>query len=479
MPQIIPTAQRVLQVFEVYARERRPLTNSEMARMLDLADSSCSDLLYTLRQAGYLLRTPKSRYFHPTGRLLDVAQGIAAADPLQAFAGEALEILTRQSGESSMCGLLDGNKVKIYASQESPRALRVVQPGTTFALHVAAMGKALLGEMGEAERNALIDTMQFEHVTASSIADAATLRAQIEAQREKQYFTSRDEGNEGVSAIGIAGHVGGQLTALSIVGPTHRMDANMEQYVKVALEARAEFFENRCPRSACALQGHACGPAEPDPRHPDRGAAAWGVAVVLWRCGAVALWRCGAVAWCCGLVLWFGGIWTGRLWEMSDDGSFEWFHHRGDGGDWSGAVLRDDAGGYGRGCDPGRPADAGVPGRWRHGGGSGSAQHRAGSQAARRRRRGAAAAGRRRRADRGFRPGVMERLGLGPDVCLARNRRLVYGRMTGWGQDGPLAQAAGHDLNYIALTGALHAMGEADRPPARRCTWSATWAAAR
>ena len=84
MPQIIPTAQRVLQVFEVYARERRPLTNSEMARMLDLADSSCSDLLYTLRQAGYLLRTPKSRYFHPTGRLLDVAQGIAAADPLQA-----------------------------------------------------------------------------------------------------------------------------------------------------------------------------------------------------------------------------------------------------------------------------------------------------------------------------------------------------------------------------------------------------------
>src|SRR5690606_4449839 len=65
----------------------------------------------------------------------------------------------------------------------------------------------------------------------------------------------------------------------------------------------------------------------------------------------------------------------------------------------------------------------------------------------------------------GFRPGVMERLGLGPDVCLARNPRLVYGRMTGWGQTGPLAQAAGHDLNYIAITGALHAMGHADRPP--------------
>ena len=59
----------------------------------------------------------------------------------------------------------------------------------------------------------------------------------------------------------------------------------------------------------------------------------------------------------------------------------------------------------------------------------------------------------------GFRPGVMERLGLGPDTCLAANPKLVFGRMTGWGQDGPLALAAGHDINYIALSGALHAMG--------------------
>lgn len=66
----------------------------------------------------------------------------------------------------------------------------------------------------------------------------------------------------------------------------------------------------------------------------------------------------------------------------------------------------------------------------------------------------------------GFRPGVMERLGLGPDDCLARNPRLVFGRMTGWGQSGPLAQAAGHDINYISIGGALGAMGYADRPPA-------------
>lgn len=65
----------------------------------------------------------------------------------------------------------------------------------------------------------------------------------------------------------------------------------------------------------------------------------------------------------------------------------------------------------------------------------------------------------------GFRPGVMERLGLGPDVCLQQQPRLVYARMTGWGQDGPLARWAGHDLNYLGLTGALHAIGPADEPP--------------
>jgi alpha-methylacyl-CoA racemase len=65
----------------------------------------------------------------------------------------------------------------------------------------------------------------------------------------------------------------------------------------------------------------------------------------------------------------------------------------------------------------------------------------------------------------GYRPGVAERLGLGPEVCLGRNPQLVYGRMTGWGQDGPLAKTAGHDIDYIALTGALHAIGRGGERP--------------
>ncbi len=65
----------------------------------------------------------------------------------------------------------------------------------------------------------------------------------------------------------------------------------------------------------------------------------------------------------------------------------------------------------------------------------------------------------------GFRPGTTERMGVGPDECCASNPRLIYGRMTGWGQTGPDASTAGHDINYLAVTGALHALGRADRPP--------------
>ncbi|WP_151447061.1 IclR family transcriptional regulator [Lacisediminimonas profundi] len=246
MPQIIPTAQRALQVFEVFAREQRPLTNSEMARYLDLADSSCSDLLFTLRQAGFLLRTPKSRHFHPTGRLLNIAQGIAASDSLQIFASEALEILMRQSGESAMCGHIDGNKVKIFACKESSRALRyVLRPGTVLEVQGTSLGKALLGAMEPDERNALIDALPMIATTPKTITQRDALRAEIEATNQgNKCFIAKEEGVEGVFAIAIAGKVGDRLTALSIVGPTHRVSQNIDACIKILTEARAEFFES-------------------------------------------------------------------------------------------------------------------------------------------------------------------------------------------------------------------------------------------
>ncbi|MEJ8850796.1 IclR family transcriptional regulator [Variovorax rhizosphaerae] len=243
MPQAVPTAQRALQVFEVFAREGRPLTNSELARFLDLADSSCSDLLFTLREAGYLLRMPKSRYFYPTTRLQDLSLRIAAKDPMQTFAAEALELLSKRTGESSMCGHLDGTQVRIFGCQESSRALRfVLEPGTVVSVHATSLGKAILGAMPAPERDALIDKLDMEAVTVSSLNDRDALRREIESSRERGWFLAADEGGEGVTAIGIAANVSGRLTALSVVGPTQRMNKNMTEYVDVILTAGREFF---------------------------------------------------------------------------------------------------------------------------------------------------------------------------------------------------------------------------------------------
>lgn len=243
MPQILPTAQRVLQVFEIYAHERRPLSNSEMARLLGVADSSCSDLLYTLRCAGYLVRAPRTRLFHPTGRLLDIAQQIAAADPLHYFAAEALEILSRQSGESSMCAVLDGTQARIFACQESPRALRyVLKPGTLVHLHATAMGKALLGTMDKKSRETLIEQLPMEKVTQHSIHDKDTLRQHLEEGQQLGYYINHEEGNDGVGAIGIAGYVSGQLIAIALVGPNARLQENFEKHVETLKSAREEFF---------------------------------------------------------------------------------------------------------------------------------------------------------------------------------------------------------------------------------------------
>lgn len=243
MPQVVPTANRVLQVFEVFAREGRPLSNSELARHLDLADSSCSDLLYTMREAGYLLRTPKSRQFYPTARLNDVAHRIASLDPFHAFASEALEILTKESEETSLCGYLEADHVKIFACQESPRALRyVVQPGAVYDLHATALGKAILAAMPVAERDALLEKLPMGAVTPDTILDRDTLRGEVEKCAKDKWCLAKNEGSRGVAAIGIAGEVGGRLAALSLVGPTYRVEENLDRYVAILLDARKEFF---------------------------------------------------------------------------------------------------------------------------------------------------------------------------------------------------------------------------------------------
>lgn len=244
MPSFVPAASRVFQVLETFAKEKKPLSNSQLARKLDLAESSCSDLLHTMMESGYLLRTPKNREFYPTSRLLEIAQAITRNDPLTAFAEEALELLTSQSGETALCGVLEGQQIKIFASRSGTHLLRyVVPPGTLFDIHSTALGKAILSEMTETARQALMSKLELTKVAPSTIQDMERLKQEIDLCSKEKWCVAKEEGSKGVSAIGIAGDVGGKIVSLSLVGPTHRFEDNMDQLVQVILSVRHKYFD--------------------------------------------------------------------------------------------------------------------------------------------------------------------------------------------------------------------------------------------
>ena len=111
-------------LFEAFARERRELTKSELARLLDLPESSCSDLLNTLHVLGYVSRTANSKRYYPTGKLLTAASAIAENDPLGAFGAEAVALLSQRSNETSTFGVLDGDAVKMVAVADGTHRLR-------------------------------------------------------------------------------------------------------------------------------------------------------------------------------------------------------------------------------------------------------------------------------------------------------------------------------------------------------------------
>lgn len=152
MPNFIPASARTMAVFDMFAKEKRELSNSEIARLLDLPESSCLDLLHTLREQGYLLRTARTRRFYPTGRLHQIALEIGQNDPLLHAGREAADLLAETTGETACVGRLDNGAVRAVAVQQGKYPLRyVLNAGERIALHTSAMGKALLGTLASDE----------------------------------------------------------------------------------------------------------------------------------------------------------------------------------------------------------------------------------------------------------------------------------------------------------------------------------------
>lgn len=248
MPTLIPAAARTMAVFEVFANEKRELSNSDMARLLSVADSSSSDLLHTLHSLGYLMRTPRTRRFYPTARLFETARQITENDPLAAIGQEAVDQLAQMTNESAFFGVLDRHAAKVAAVQPSRQPLRyILEVGERVALNASALGKALLGLLPPEDFEAELEAARLKAVTADSVTDSRELARQLAQSRERGWYEVQGEGIEGVRALAVSGWLGGQPVALSLAGPIERVTRNQEACLNALREVQATLFTESEP----------------------------------------------------------------------------------------------------------------------------------------------------------------------------------------------------------------------------------------
>jgi hypothetical protein len=244
MPSFVPAAARAMALFELFSREKRELSNSDLARLMDLPESSCSDLLHTLHEMGYLLRTARSRRFYPTARLLAMASEISSSDPTFLVGSEACEMLRDKTGETGLCGRIEGGVVKVIAFTESRHTLRYKQDiGDKLSLHVSAIGKAILAQSTPEEAARKLRLKPLKKIAPGTITDLDVLEKQITQARKQGWIWIENEGGEGLSAMAVAGLLGDQELAISIAGPTDRLKPKRDFLLDALIEVQELVFQ--------------------------------------------------------------------------------------------------------------------------------------------------------------------------------------------------------------------------------------------
>lgn len=248
MPAFVPAAARTMHLFEVFAQAKREMSNAEIAKLLGVPETSSLDLLHTLQQRGYLVRTARSRRFYPTARLFGLATAIAGNDPLLTASQEVIEFLRDETGETTISAVLEDHHVEVTGVGEGTHELRfMLQVGRRMSLHVSAVGKALLAQLEPADVRGLLGEKPLKAVTPFSVTDPAKLLTQLRSARRQGLAETEDEGVLGVAAMAVAGRIGDQLLAFSIFGPTERLKRRRTDYRKALLKAREMAFGQETP----------------------------------------------------------------------------------------------------------------------------------------------------------------------------------------------------------------------------------------
>ncbi|WP_456280821.1 IclR family transcriptional regulator [Cupriavidus sp. JZ107] len=223
----VKTALRVVEIMEIYAREGRSLTLTELAKLLGAPMSSCLGLIRTLAALGYLYETGRRQGYYPTGRLLAIAQRIAANDPLLERVQPVLESLRDETGETVIFGKLqdDGRVVYLDVVESSNPVRYIATAGELRQAHTNSIGRAILSALPAADRDALLARASFAPLTARTLASREALEAELDTSRERGWAQNFGESLADLGAVAVPLTLAGVVYGVSVAGPIHRVES--------------------------------------------------------------------------------------------------------------------------------------------------------------------------------------------------------------------------------------------------------------
>src|SRR4051794_25391489 len=237
----VKTADRTLDLFELFAREQRPLNLSQIAERLDIPLSSAHGLIKTLQARGYLFELSRREGYYPSSRLPSVAEAIAAAAPVAALVAPVLGALRDEAKESVVLVKRQGERVvylEVFETDESVRFSPVI--GETKPLHTTASGKAIMSTLAPDALDALLRRLDLVPITEHSVTSPRELREQVVKGRKRGYWLVAGENTRALMAIAARVRIGAEVFAIVVGGPPQRSRAALPAHAERLLRACAE-----------------------------------------------------------------------------------------------------------------------------------------------------------------------------------------------------------------------------------------------
>lgn len=237
---------RTLELIELYAQVRRPMSLTELAQGLHAPMSSCLALVRTLVSRGYLYEVRRRGGYYPTARLQSLCGQIQSGDPWLERLRPVLAALRDASGETIMLGKIqDGAVVFLDAAPSTQPVHYATRPGERRPLHTSAVAKAILAQLPPAERDGILAQADFTRHTSSTRTTRAELLADIELARERGWAANLGESVPDLTGLAVALDLGGEWYALCMAGPTPRVWGAREAHVQRLRDAARAFAQGR------------------------------------------------------------------------------------------------------------------------------------------------------------------------------------------------------------------------------------------